>query len=166
LLQAELLKKLEESHADVVDVMTDVLNQGTLWVINRSSIPHLLQQLTVESTDKSVPTAQNILSYVSKHCPALFTSHAAALQVALVSKHVAHSEVALQALSSLAKFDPDASIKDARVLDKISGFCTNGSVKQAKYAARMLGHSSLGKTRCIAVVEVRRPSFGLKNFAR
>ena len=140
----------------MVDVITDGLNQGTLWVINRSSIPHLLQRLTAEGTDKAVPTAQNILSYVSKHCPALFTPHAAALQVALISKHVAHSEVALQALSSLAKFNPDASIKDIRVLDKISGFCSSGSIKQAKYAARMLGHSSLGKTRCIAVVEVRQ----------
>jgi hypothetical protein len=132
-----------------------MLLQGTMWIVNRTSIPHLLQRLAGTSQGHGPTTARDILSFVAKHCPGLYATHVGALQIAVVSKHVSHSEVALQALGALAKFLPETAIKESRMLDKVASLCTRGSVKQAKFAARVLAYS-VEADRCTEVIEVSR----------
>ncbi len=153
-LQAEFLKKLEGTHPSLVDTLTAMLHQSSMWIVNRTSIPHLLQRLTGSNQSRGPTTAQNILSFVAKHCPGLYSTHVAALQIAVVSKHVSHSEVALQALASLAKFQPETAIKESRMLDKVASLCDDGSIKQAKFAARILAYSDVQEGRCAAVIAV------------
>lgn len=152
--KAEFLKKLEEWNPALVDTLTAMLYQGSMWIVNRTSIPHLLQRLTGSNQGQGPTTAQNILSFIAKHCPGLYSTHVAALQIAVVSKHVSHSEVAMQALASLAKFQPETAIKESRMLDKIASFCVKGSVKQAKFAARILAYSAVQDDRCTEVIAV------------
>lgn len=108
---------MEQASPTLVPTLMSVLRQGSLWLINQSSIPTLIKQVLKgkESSGRSsaavkVQTASTnarlLLTTISKHCPELYRAHVSQLLKAIADdKSERLIEIALQALAAVSKHD-------------------------------------------------------------
>jgi sister chromatid cohesion protein PDS5 len=132
-----------------------------------------------DSTSQASLSANNsqiLLSFVSKHCPALYKTHIGELTKAIADeKNPRLVEVCLQALSSVVKWDDklapsDKSVYlvnscidvlrsdypiDRRTNERLMQFVLESRPRHAKFAARLLAHAKNRVEICGQVVEVR-----------
>lgn len=95
--------------------MAVFLRHASLRMVNTSSIPTLLKRLAKGAAHGSGSTsnaavvanhAKTLLTFVSKHCPALYKAHVAELVKCVADeKNAILVEVALQALAALGRMD-------------------------------------------------------------
>jgi sister-chromatid-cohesion protein PDS5 len=92
--------------------MLILLRRASLRIVNQSSIPTLVKRVQKgDGTKKnqaqsSAHHAQTILTYMSKHCPALYKPHVGELAKAIADeKNPTLVEVSLQALAAVVKWD-------------------------------------------------------------
>ena len=94
--------------------MAKVQRKASLWMVNTSSIPHLVRRIQRgridEGNDTADPSederfariANAVLNYVSKHCPAIYKLHTGEFAKALADEtNPRLNEVALQALAAI-----------------------------------------------------------------
>jgi sister-chromatid-cohesion protein PDS5 len=113
--QADFHKRLEQSSASLLGTMAAVVRRGSLHLINTSSIPTLVKR--VQRGEQAAAPAHTLLTYASKHCPALYTSHVAELAKALTDeKNPQLVEVCLQALAGVVQWDNSLYPTDKCVL--------------------------------------------------
>ncbi len=94
--------------------MAAFLRRGTLHIVNQSSIPVLIKRMQKGADGTSTArSAQIWLSYISKHCPALYKLHVGELSKAIADeKNIALVEVCLQAYSAIAQWDEKLAPSD------------------------------------------------------
>jgi sister-chromatid-cohesion protein PDS5 len=89
--------------------MTVILRRASLRIVNQSSIPTLIKR--IQKTDSK--HAQTLLTYISKHCPALYTPHISELTKAIADeKNLRLVEVGMQALAAVSRSDEALAIND------------------------------------------------------
>lgn len=96
-----------------------ILRRACLRIVNQSSVPTLVKRVQKGDGDVTAQArlmadnAQILLSFVSKHNPALYKAHVGELTKAIADeKHPRLVEVCLQALSAVAKWDESLSPSD------------------------------------------------------
>lgn len=111
--QNEFLRRVEQLSPSMVETMSVIHRKASLWIINTSSIPSLVKRIqrapTEEGDDPSPSEAERLarvakvaLSFVSKHCPAIYKPHVGEFVKALADeKNVRLAEVTLQALAAV-----------------------------------------------------------------
>ncbi|KAJ9093577.1 hypothetical protein QFC19_008306 [Naganishia cerealis] len=140
----ELLKRISQQQPEVLHTFTLVCRRASIWIINRSSIPTLLQKTA--GTDTVGLKAVKLLRYVSKHRPSILRTHIAELQKALSDKvNILSVEAGMQCLAqasfgdSSVKLDRHAFV--SKTVDRATKMCTGDNINLAKYAARLLGQT-------------------------
>jgi sister-chromatid-cohesion protein PDS5 len=87
-LQAEFIKRVEQTQSAVLTTMSAVLRRASFWIINTSMIGYFLQQVQ-EYLDEGVSDQRDldailhIVKYVAKHCPKMLEGHAQDLSEAV-----------------------------------------------------------------------------------
>lgn len=120
LFQNEFLRRVEQSAPATMSTMTVLLRRASLRIVNQSSIPTLVKHVQkVDGNRKkrqgqsSAHHAQTLLTYMSKHCPALYKPHVGELVKAISDeKNPILVEVSLQALAAVAKWDDTLAPQD------------------------------------------------------
>ncbi|KAG2003330.1 cohesin-associated protein Pds5 [Coprinopsis cinerea AmutBmut pab1-1] len=145
---SEFLKRLDQTSASLVPTLSTFLRRASFRIINQSSVPSLLKRVarshgsTAGHLIQASNHARTLLSFVARHCPAVFKPHTAELAKALVDeKNIQLVEVALQALAGLVKWDESLATADRRTVERIEKFSLHTSWRLAKFAARYLCHS-------------------------
>ena len=106
--------------------MMALLRQGSLWIVNTSSVSSLIKRLqkgdhTGRSTSSSMiqvtaNNAQTLLTTIAKQAPAVFRPHVGELLKAIADeKNPRLAEVCLQALAAVSKVEQDVAPTDKYV---------------------------------------------------
>ncbi|KAJ6484326.1 armadillo-type protein [Mycena vitilis] len=157
----EFTKRMDTLSSSIAPTMNIILRQASLRVLNQSSIPTLLRRLQKSSHQTTSENAMRLLTWVSKHSPALYKSHIAELVKGVADeKHPRLVEVSLQALAAVSRWDEKVVPTDKRTLERIKRLALEGTFRQAKFAARFLAFTKNKATVCIEVVEVIADSLG------
>ncbi|KAJ7755342.1 armadillo-type protein [Mycena maculata] len=156
----EFTKRMDVVSSSIAPTMNLLLRQGSLRIVNMSSIPTLikrLQKTNVLASDNSL----KLLKYVSKHIAALYKSHIGELVKGVADeKHGLLVEVSLQALAAVVRWDEKLAPTDKRTLDRIKRLALEGTFRQAKFAARFLAFSKNKAAVCTEVVEAISDALG------
>ena len=109
--QNEFLRRVEQSHSDIQDTFTILLNNASFNIVNPSSISPLIKVLSrpgnIPTKEARINASSRLLSLMAKECAPMYGSHVAELGVVMTDKKTAKlAEVALQALAALARVDP------------------------------------------------------------
>ncbi|KAJ7145311.1 armadillo-type protein [Mycena crocata] len=150
----EFVKRMDVVSSAVAPTMNFFVRQASLRMLNQSSLPTLLKRL-----QKTNPTtsgnALKLLTFVSKHNPALYKSHFGELVKGVADeKHPQLVEVSLQALAAIVRWDEKVVPTDKRTLERIKRLAVEGTPQQAKFAARFLAFSKNKATVCTEVVDI------------
>jgi sister-chromatid-cohesion protein PDS5 len=95
---------METLSASIAPTMSILLRQASLRILNTSSIPTLLKR--VQKTSRASDNALKLLTFVSKHLPALYKTHVGELVKGVADeKSTRLVEVSLQALAAVARWD-------------------------------------------------------------
>ena len=133
--QHEFTKIVEKEVPTIAGTMEAFMRKSSLWVVNTSSIPTLLDVVSTpdkadtstnghdisvngsksETMDsKTIDYARATLSYISKHCPQLYYPHLQRLAKEAHSKsNYLAQESALKALASVARLGTDQFPNDS-----------------------------------------------------
>lgn len=105
----EFLRRVEQSHESILSTMTIFLRRATLRIVNQSSISTLIKKV-----QKSAPPskhAQQLLTFISKHCPILYKPHVSELTKAIADEgNVILVEVGMHALAAVTKVDESQAV--------------------------------------------------------
>ncbi|KAF9235796.1 armadillo-type protein [Melanogaster broomeanus] len=148
----EFLRRVEQSHESALPTMTILLRRSSLRIINQSSISTLIRRV-----QKSSPTstqAQQVLTFISKHCPVLYKAHISELTKAIADeKNTVLVEVGMQALAAAVRADDSLAVFDTRTLERVMRFALGESPRVAKSAARLLVFLKGHEDSCVEIVE-------------
>ncbi|PSR74380.1 hypothetical protein PHLCEN_2v9888 [Hermanssonia centrifuga] len=152
---SEFLRRLEQASSSIVPTMAAFLRRGTLHIVNQSSIPVLIKRMQKGADGTSTArSAQIWLSYISKHCPALYKLHVGELSKAIADeKNIALVEVCLQAYAAVAQWDEKLAPSDKRTLERLQRFVVDSNHRHAKFAARLLSYTKHRSEICAEMVE-------------
>ncbi|TFY68468.1 hypothetical protein EVG20_g3547 [Dentipellis fragilis] len=143
-IQSEFLKRIDQSAVTLHATMSTFLRRASLRFINQSSVPQLVRRLQ-RDTGTEGDSAAMLLSFVAKHCPALFRSHVGELAKACSadarSGHARQVEVCLQALAAVAAVDEKLTTSDKRMTERVLRFALDSDARHSKFAARLLARS-------------------------
>ncbi|KAF8189855.1 cohesin-associated protein Pds5 [Mycena galopus ATCC 62051] len=149
----DFAKRIESLSAGLAPTMNLLLRQASLRILNQSSIPTLFKRLQKTNLLAS-SNALRLLTFVSRHQPGLYKMHIGELVKGLADeKHPQVVEAALQALTSVVKWDSQVMPTDKRTMERIKRLALEGTSRQAKFAARFLAVSRNRDTVCVEVVE-------------
>lgn len=110
----EFLRRIEQSLESTLSTMIIFLRRATLRVVNQSSISTLIKK--VQKSAPSSKHAQQLLTFVSKHCPILYKPHVSELTKAISEeKNVILVEVGMHALAAVMKADESQAALDKYV---------------------------------------------------
>ncbi|KAG2124196.1 armadillo-type protein [Suillus clintonianus] len=131
----EFLRRIEQGSESILGTMTVFLRRATLRIVNQSSIPTLIKR--VQRADSK--HAQTLLTYISKHCPALYKPHISELTKAIADeKNPRLVEVGMQALAAVSRSDEALAVNDKRTLERVMRYVLGSNARVAKFAARIL----------------------------
>ncbi|RPD56961.1 hypothetical protein L226DRAFT_491089 [Lentinus tigrinus ALCF2SS1-7] len=98
--------------------------------------------------------AQLWMTYISKHCPAMYKAHIGEFSKAIADeRNVRLVEVCLQAMAAAAMSDPKLAPSDKRTVERVVKFAMESNPRHAKFAARLLPHMKNAEQLCEQVVE-------------
>ena len=128
MMQNELLRRIEQTHTDILDTFITLIDNAAWNVVNHSSIPALIKRLqrpetatvistSADSTEATATTpaqaAYALLALISKECSPMYKTHVAELVIVMSDKkNDLLSEAGLQGLASVCKADPDSAPAD------------------------------------------------------
>ena len=97
--------------------MTVFLRKCSLRTVNQSSIPTLIRRVQKASENSNYSdtarSAECLLTFISKHFPALYKLHVGELTKAIADeRNTKLVEIALQALSATVEWDPKLAPTD------------------------------------------------------
>lgn len=103
---------MEQLSATILPTMTIYLRRASYPIVNQSSIPTLLKRVSKahgSSHNHTLLTANHahaLLTYISKHSPALYKSHISELTKAIADDtNPTLVEIGLQALAGVVRWD-------------------------------------------------------------
>ena len=110
----EFLRRVEQSLESTLTTMTILVRRAMLRIVNQSSIPTLIKR--IQKSAPSAKHAQQLMTFVSKHCPILYKPHVSELTKAIADeKNVMLVEVGMHALAAVAKADESKAALDKYV---------------------------------------------------
>ncbi|KIJ63153.1 hypothetical protein HYDPIDRAFT_113739 [Hydnomerulius pinastri MD-312] len=148
----EFLRRVEQSLESTLPTMTILLRRSTLRIINQSSISTLLKR--VQKQSPSSKHAQQLLTFVSKHYPALYKPHVSELTKAIADeKNTILAEIGMQALAAVVRADESLAVFDKRTMERVLRYALGEDPRVAKFAARLLAFSKGHEDSCIEIIE-------------
>ncbi|KAF7289956.1 hypothetical protein MIND_01370800 [Mycena indigotica] len=134
----EFTRRIESHSPAIASTMNYVLRQASLQFLNQSSIPTLIKRLE-HSRELVSDSALKLLRFVAKHLPVLFKPHLGELIKGIANdKYPRLVEMSLQALATSIQRDDKSVPVDKRTVERIERLATQGTFRQAKFAARFL----------------------------
>jgi sister-chromatid-cohesion protein PDS5 len=111
------LRRIEQSHTELLTTFSVIVEQGAFNILNTTSISPLLKALQSPPAgphrEPTVNAACRFMRLTSKECAPMLEPHTPALLVCIgQQKNAALVEVSLQALAAVAKYDDKAVQKD------------------------------------------------------
>ncbi|KIK28244.1 hypothetical protein PISMIDRAFT_673926 [Pisolithus microcarpus 441] len=154
----EFLRRVEQSHESILSTMTIFLRRCTLRILNQSSISPLLKRLQKSPTSSiASPTIKHVhqlLTFVSKHSPALYKAHIGELTKAIADeKNTVLVELGMQALAAVVRTDESLSSLDKRTVDRVMKYALGENPRLAKFASRLLASLKGCHEQCKNIVE-------------
>ncbi|KAK8847427.1 hypothetical protein IAR55_005285 [Kwoniella newhampshirensis] len=138
----EFLRRIHQSHEDLLETMSTLVDVSAWNIVNHSSIPPLIKHLQKPNSEASALAAGRLLSTLAKEGPPMFKSHVPELVIVLSEKkNEKLVEVALQALAAVCKVYPEIAPSERRTIDRVITIGLEGTPRQAKFAARFLARS-------------------------
>lgn len=112
------MRRIEQSHTDILDTFTTLLDMGSWNLINHSSIPPLIATLQKppkgERGGVTTQAARDLLRLIAKEGAPMYQSHVPELVIIMGDKKNALlSEAGLQALAAVSKWDKTVDTTDA-----------------------------------------------------
>ncbi|KAF9226311.1 hypothetical protein BS17DRAFT_794477 [Gyrodon lividus] len=148
----EFLRRVEQSLDSALPTMTILLRRSSLCIINQSSISTLIKR--VQKSSPSSKHAQQLLTFISKHCPMLHKPHVSELTKAIADeKNAVSVEVGMQALAAVVRADESLVVFDSRTLERVIRFALGENPKIAKSAARLLAFLKGHEDFCVEIIE-------------
>ncbi|KAG9311776.1 armadillo-type protein [Chiua virens] len=148
----EFLRRVEQSLESTLPTLTILLRRATLRIVNQSSVSTLIKRV-----QKSAPTsrhAQQLLTFISKHCPTLYKPHVSELTKAIADeRNVTLVEVGMHALAAVVRTDESQAALDKRTLERITRFALEENARIAKFAARLLASLKEHEDTCVEIIE-------------
>ncbi|KAG8216411.1 hypothetical protein J3R82DRAFT_6516 [Butyriboletus roseoflavus] len=162
----------QQSLESTLSTMTIFLRRATLRIVNQSSISTLIKR--VQKLAPLSKHAQQLLTFISKHCPILYKPHVSELTKAIADeRNVILAEVGMHALAAVAKADESQAALDKyvslhyleavhshgflererRTLERITRFALGENPKIAKFAARLLASLKDHEGPCVEIIE-------------
>ncbi len=115
-MQNELLRRLEQSHTDILETFSTIIDIASWMIVNHSSIPPLIKRLQRPESGNVTAAAARLLSLIAKECAPMFKTHVAELVIVMADKKSEKlSQMALQALAAVCKADPSCGPDDGSV---------------------------------------------------
>ncbi|TFK86665.1 hypothetical protein K466DRAFT_492369 [Polyporus arcularius HHB13444] len=98
--------------------------------------------------------AQVWMTYISKHCPAMYKAHIGEFSKAIADERNARLvEVCLHAMAAAAMSDAKLAPSDKRTVERVVRFAMESNTRHAKFAARLLACLKNAEEVCEQVVE-------------
>jgi sister-chromatid-cohesion protein PDS5 len=117
--QNELSRRIEQSHSEILDTFSNLVESGSWNIVNHSSIPALITALQRPATNDTPRTqavadaARRLMVLIAKEGAPMFKPHMAELALVMADRrNVTLSTTALQALSAVCKADPSSAPSD------------------------------------------------------
>ncbi|KAH9941134.1 armadillo-type protein [Epithele typhae] len=179
----EFMRRLEQSSA-IVPTMSAFLRRSSLHILGTSSIPTLIKRVAKGAeppssvaysqtqnqnqsfsmfaagsepegrAQKTAQVAQIWLTYVSKHCPALYKAHIGEFAKAVADERNARLvEVCLQALAAAATWDAKLAPNDKRTVDRVLRFVNDANERHAKFATQLVVRLKNSEALCEQLIE-------------
>ncbi|KAK4687777.1 sister chromatid cohesion protein PDS5, partial [Tremellales sp. Uapishka_1] len=137
----EFSRRLEQSHSDLLDTFTVILDSASWMIINHSSIPPLIKRLQ-QSGGRTVDAASHFLYLIGKEGAPMFRNHIDELLIVINDKrNQKMAEVAMQGLAAVCKVDRNCAPTDRKTLERAANMAVDGTPRQAKFGARFLAYS-------------------------
>ena len=113
----EFLRRIEQSHTDLLETFTILLDNASFMIINHSSIPQLIKTLQKPGTgvqgEKRAEASYQLLKLMAKECPPMLKSHMAELGIVAFDKRNERlSEIGLMGMAAVVKFEPECAFDD------------------------------------------------------
>lgn len=154
----EFLRRVEQSHASILDTFSTIVDSAAWIIINHSSIAPLIKQIQKPEgaqPERSAEVAAHYLRLIAKQCAPMYKSHTPELAIVINDKKNATLvEVALQALSAVCKWDPECAPSQKGVVERAKTLALTGTPRQAKFASRFAAYCKDAKA-APDLVEVR-----------
>ncbi|RDB27480.1 Sister chromatid cohesion protein pds5 [Hypsizygus marmoreus] len=144
----EFQRRMEPQSTSQAATLALFLRRSSFRILNQSSIPTLIKRVQKGHGNAASPShtaaahAQVLLTYVSKHSPALYQSHISELTKAIADeKSATLVETCLHALAGVVQWDNKLVPTDKRTHERITRFTLQSNERHAKFAARILAAS-------------------------
>ncbi|RXK35355.1 hypothetical protein M231_07377 [Tremella mesenterica] len=153
----EFLRKLEQSHTDILETFTFIIDDASFNIINKTAIPLVLkaaQRPPAGRQGEAIAAASfRILKLIAKECAPMYRDYVQQLVIVMnEKKNDRLCETALRALSAICKVEPESAPQDRKVAERAMKLALEGTVKQAKLAARFLANSK-HKDLCVDLIK-------------
>ncbi|GMK53875.1 hypothetical protein CspeluHIS016_0104610 [Cutaneotrichosporon spelunceum] len=144
----EFLRRVEQSHSSLLDVLSVVVDHAAWVIINQSSIPCLIRRLQKPdgpNAERVGALSARFLTLVAKECAPMYKDHIDELKIVLNDRrNNALVEVAIQALAAVTKWNPECGPTDKKVIERAMALALSGTPRQAKFASRFISVCSDG----------------------
>ncbi|WVQ98079.1 hypothetical protein IAU59_005201 [Kwoniella sp. CBS 9459] len=138
----EFLRRVHQSHEDLLDTLASLLTMSAWNVVNQSSIPPLLKRLQRPDSEATAKATAKLLAIIAKDGAPMFKTHTSQLAIVVMDKkNEKLVEVAFQALAAVCKVYPEAAPNEHRPVERAITVALTGTPRQAKFAARFLARS-------------------------
>lgn len=114
--QNELSRRIEQSHTEILDTFSTLVDSASWNILNHSSIPALIMAMQKSATNDTnhyqaiALSARRLVYTIAKHGAPMFKSHIPELMLVMADKKNERlSEAALQALAAVCKADPESA---------------------------------------------------------
>ncbi|KAI0075977.1 ARM repeat-containing protein [Panus rudis PR-1116 ss-1] len=164
----EFIRRIEQTHAPLLQTFSTFLRRCSLRIVNQSSIPTLIKRLQKGSsggagesqngaavTNHAAHNAQTWLTFISKHYPALYKLHVGELAKGVADeKNSRLVEIALQAMAAVSSWDPKLAPADKKTIERLARYAQESDYRHAKFAVRVLTYTKNSQELCTEIVDI------------
>lgn len=138
----EFLRRIEQSHVNLLGTMSVVADYAAWMLINQSSIPCLISRLQKPEgpyAERIAAVSSRYLAFIAKECAPMYKAHIDQLVIVINDKkNDKLIELGLQALAAVSKSNPGSGPKDKRTIERAMKLALTGTPRQAKFASRFI----------------------------
>ncbi|XAO21334.1 hypothetical protein I312_100083 [Cryptococcus bacillisporus CA1280] len=150
----EFLRRVHQSHEDLLPTLTALVDMSAWNVLNHSSIPPLIRCLQRAESESIASAAAQFLGLMAKEGPPMYKSHVQELVAAIADKKNGRlMEIGFQGLAAVCKVYPDLAPSDNRTIERATNVAQEGTPRQAKFATRFLARSKDAATHCSKLID-------------
>ncbi|KAJ1033876.1 hypothetical protein NDA16_000084 [Ustilago loliicola] len=162
----DALRRIENANASILDTMTVFIRSSSYFILNRSAVPTLIKKLSYtpargkaasssssqlqssgEASDAEThrASANELLEFIAKRCPAMLALHVPELCKALFDEsNPTLTQTCLQALASVAQWNTAKVSLDKKAVERLAKLVLKGTPLQSKFASKLLAIVATG----------------------